>query len=101
MSIIPQLLRILGLIFRRFVQTTIEVKEMFGLGKPRSRLGKWLDSSGKTQRWLVAEAKISEDTATRVCSDGTYIPGNATKKKILDVVRRIDPNLKHDDFWPM
>lgn len=74
---------------------------MFGLGKPRSRLGKWLDSSGKTQRWLATEAKISEDTATRICSDETYIPGNTTKKKILNVIRRFEPNIKHDDFWPM
>ena len=74
---------------------------MFGLGKPRSKLGEWLDRNGKSQRWLAAEANISEDTATRVCSDAGYIPGNATKRKILGVIRGIDPNAKHDDFWPM
>jgi len=74
---------------------------MFGLGKPRSKVGEWLDSKGKSQRWLAATAKISEDTATRVCSDQHYIPGNATKKKILNVVRQIDAKKAHDDFWSM
>lgn len=74
---------------------------MFGLGKPRSKLGRWLDRRGLTQRWLAKEAKISEDTATRVCSDAKYIPGNTTKRKILSVIRRINPNVRHDDFWPM
>lgn len=74
---------------------------MFGLGKPRSKVGEWLDSKGKTQKWLVSKANISEDTATRVCSDQNYIPGNSTKKKVLCVIREIDPGKQHDDFWPM
>jgi len=74
---------------------------MFGLGKPRSKVGEWLDSKGKSQKWLTLNAKISEDTATRVCSDPHYIPGNSTKKKVLSVIREIDPEKQHDDFWPM
>lgn len=74
---------------------------MRGLGKPRTTLGDWLDSCGKTQRWLAEKAKISEDTATRVCSDKKYNPGNSTKRKILEVVREIDHTKKHDDFWAM
>ncbi|UED76120.1 transcriptional regulator [Brevibacillus sp. DP1.3A] len=74
---------------------------MFGLGKPRSLVGEWLDAKGKTQRWLVEQTHISEDTATRVCSDPHYNPGNTTKKKILGVVREYDRDKKHDDFWPM
>lgn len=79
----------------------IEVVSMRRIGKPRSRLGEWLDSQGKTQRWLARKAKISEDTATRVCSDEGYIPGTSTKRKILEVTREIKPEIRHDDFWPM
>lgn len=74
---------------------------MFGLGKPRSPVAMWLDAKGKSQRWLAEQANISEDTATRICSDVSYNPGNTTKKKILSVVREYDRDKKHDDFWPM
>lgn len=74
---------------------------MFGLGKNRSRLGKWLDKRGLTQRWLAKEAKISDDTATRVTSSDEYNPTLNTMKKILQTLRKVDPNVKQDDFWTM
>lgn len=48
---------------------------MFGLGKERTSFGKWLDKRGISQEWVVRETKLKE------------------------ALRKIDPNIKQDDFW--
>jgi transcriptional regulator with XRE-family HTH domain len=69
------------------------------LGKKRSKLGKWLDRNGYNQEDLVNEAKISRNTASKLCNDHEYIPGPSIMKKVLKAIRRIDPNAKADDFF--
>lgn len=72
---------------------------MWGLGKSRSKLGKWLDKQGLEQQDLVSEASVNKNTVSKVCNDGDYIPSQAVVKKILKAVRKIDPNAKMSDFW--
>lgn len=72
---------------------------MFGLGKKRSRLGKWLDKHGVTQQWLCKNANINKDTATRAASSDDYSPNLKTANRIIRALREVDPNVKHDDFW--
>ncbi len=72
---------------------------MFGLGKKRSKLGKWLDKRGITQQWLCKEAGINKDTATRAASSDEYSPNLKTANKIIKALKKIDPNVKQDDFW--
>ncbi|MCM3487912.1 helix-turn-helix transcriptional regulator [Alkalihalophilus marmarensis] len=74
---------------------------MWGLGKPRSKLGKWLDKNGLEQQDLARESRVSENTISKACNDKEYIPGNQTMKKILKAVRKIDSNKKMSDFWDM
>ncbi|GED35014.1 hypothetical protein BCE02nite_61550 [Brevibacillus centrosporus] len=74
---------------------------MFGLGKQRSKLGKWLDRRGVKQKWLAKEAELNKATITRVTSSDEYTPNLRTIKKILQALRKIDPNVKQDDFWTM
>jgi hypothetical protein len=74
---------------------------MFGFGKKRSKLGKWLDQHRYTQEELREKAKIGRNTASRVCSDPEYTPSAATIKKVMKFIRSIDPNAKVDDFFDM
>ncbi|MCM3663433.1 helix-turn-helix transcriptional regulator [Mesobacillus subterraneus] len=74
---------------------------MWGVGKPRSKLGKWLDTKGLNQQDLGREAKISKNTLTKVCNNPEYIPRQDIMKKILGAIRKVDPEAKMSDFWDM
>jgi hypothetical protein len=74
---------------------------MFGLGKPRTPLGKWIDRKGITQEDLSKSAKINRDTTGAACSRIGYIPSPTVMKKILKALREIDPSVKADQFWEL
>lgn len=76
---------------------------MFGLwsGKPRSRLGKWLDDRGISQEWLSKKTKISSNTISKIASDKNYSPTLKTIQKIMKAVKEVDPKAKSDDFFDM
>lgn len=74
---------------------------MFGLGKPRSLLGKWMDKNGVSQKWLEDETKLSDETISRLANKINASPNAKTMKKVLDAARKKDPNVKQEDFWPM
>jgi transcriptional regulator with XRE-family HTH domain len=71
---------------------------LFG-GKPRTRIGRWLDSRGISQEWLSRKTKIHRGTISKIASDDEYSPTLPTIKKIMNAVREIDPSAKSDDFF--
>lgn len=89
-----------SLIFEILVQYMGEVISMYGLGKKRSKLGKWLDQRGITQQWLSKKSGVNNNTVSYMASDDDYLPTMNTAKKILGALREIDPNVNLDDFWP-
>ncbi|MEH7342785.1 helix-turn-helix transcriptional regulator [Bacillus sp. JJ1532] len=74
---------------------------MWGLGKPRSKLGKWMDRNGLDQQDLARTAKVSKNTVTKACNEKDYIPRADVMKKLLKAIREIEPNAKMSDFWDM
>lgn len=74
---------------------------MFGLGKKRSLLGRWLDKNGVSQKWLEEQTKLSDETISRLANKQNATPNSKTMKKILDAIRKKDPEAKQEDFWPM
>ncbi|GED34907.1 transcriptional regulator [Brevibacillus centrosporus] len=74
---------------------------MFGLGKQRSRLGKYLDTKEIPQQWLVEETKLNKKTISQLASKDEPLPSGSTMQKIIQALRKIDKNLKQEDFWPM
>lgn len=74
---------------------------MWGLGKKRSLLGKWIDRSGYSQEDLVKSSGVSRNTISKACSDPDYIPSSAVMKKILKALREVDPSIRADQFWEM
>lgn len=75
---------------------------MFGLGKNRSSLGKWLDDRGISQQWLSKKSKVGSSTISNLCSANCdHEPTQRTMKKVLNAIREIDNKVKADDFWDM
>jgi transcriptional regulator with XRE-family HTH domain len=74
---------------------------MWGLGKPRSKLGRFIDKHGYSIQDLSKASKVNRNTLGKVCSDKEYIPSPAVMKKILNAIRKIDPSAKMNDFWDM
>jgi transcriptional regulator with XRE-family HTH domain len=74
---------------------------MFGLfgGKPRTKLGKFLDARGISQEWLVKESKVSRNTISQIASNRDYSPTLPTIKKIMGALKKVDPHAKADDFF--
>lgn len=72
---------------------------MWGLGKNRSRLGKWLDQHGYTQEDLVRESKVNRNTVSQLCSDDHYVPSGRTMQKVIKALREVDPTVRADQFW--
>jgi putative transcriptional regulator len=72
---------------------------MFGLGKNRSYLGKFLDQNGITQQWLQNKTNISGVTITELCRDDEYYPRSSTRIKIVGALRREGFDVEIDDFW--
>jgi hypothetical protein len=72
---------------------------MFGIGKRRSKLGKWLDQRGMTQEWLRSRSRLTRNTISSACSDPDYMPSGSTMQKILKALRQVDPSVRADKFW--
>ncbi|MFN4173529.1 MAG: helix-turn-helix transcriptional regulator [Parachlamydiaceae bacterium] len=74
---------------------------MFGLGKRRSKVKRFIDQHGYSQEDLVKAAKVSRNTVSKVCSDPDYVPSSGVIKKIMKALREVDPSVKSDDFFDL
>lgn len=74
---------------------------MFGLGKPRTKLGKFLDQRGITQAWLMKETGLNKNTISELTSDVDRSPTLKTMQKIIKALRKIDSNVNSSNFWDM
>jgi transcriptional regulator with XRE-family HTH domain len=72
---------------------------VFGLGKPRSKFGKWLDRKGIEQREVAKRAKVSEMTITRLASDRDHNPRISTWVKVQRALKSMGYNVDRDDFF--
>ena len=71
----------------------------FGLGKSRTKLGKWIDQRGIPQTELQRLSQLSKGTVSRLCSDKQYAPHSRTANKILAALKKLDANVTYEDFW--
>jgi transcriptional regulator with XRE-family HTH domain len=62
---------------------------MFGLGKDRSALGKFLDSNDISQEELSEMTGIPRQTISYLCKGSNYAnPQEGTRRKIVNALRR-------------
>jgi len=74
---------------------------MFGLGRPRTNLGKWMENRGIRHEWLMKKGNLSKGTVSNACADEDYIPSGSTMKKIIKALREVDPSVRADQFWDL
>ncbi|MGN8234444.1 helix-turn-helix domain-containing protein [Priestia flexa] len=72
---------------------------MFGLGKQRTKLGKWLDQRGITQAWLMKETGLNKNTISELTSDKDRSPTLKTMQKIIKALRKVDSSVNSNNFW--
>lgn len=73
----------------------------FGIGKKRSKLGKWLDRHGVAQNELEKMTGLSRATISRLCSDDENTPTMKNANKITKALKKLDNRVNHNDFWSM
>lgn len=67
-----------------------------GLGKERTRLGRFLDQNRLTQE---AIRTVSMDTMTRICSDPNYKPTQMTMRRVVHGLIKLGYDVTESDFW--
>ncbi|MYL53321.1 helix-turn-helix domain-containing protein [Pontibacillus yanchengensis] len=72
---------------------------MFGLGKKRSRFGKFLDKYGITQEELSKVSKVNRNTISRIASSNDNEPSFKNAKKIIKALNKEGYNVDYEDFW--
>lgn len=74
---------------------------MFGLGKKRSKFGKYLDKNSISQQDLSEKSGVSKSTISRLCQPENYEPNFKSAKKIINTLKKSGYNVDYDDFWSM
>jgi predicted transcriptional regulator len=78
---------------------TLRWRSMFGLGKPRSKFGKWMDRNDISQKDVAERAKVSEMTLTRICNDNDHNPRISTWVKIQRALKSMGYDVDRDKFF--
>jgi transcriptional regulator with XRE-family HTH domain len=72
---------------------------MFGLGKPRSKFGKWLDARGVKQQWIADKSGVSRGTISQLAIDDDRMPTYSNAMKIEKALKGVDNSIRASDFW--
>ncbi len=74
---------------------------MFGLGKSRTKFGKWLDREGLTQIEIEREADLGRATISKLCNDKHYRPKIETVTKIKRAIKKLGRDVPPDNYFGM
>ncbi|WP_396583118.1 transcriptional regulator [Bacillus sp. SG20033] len=72
---------------------------MFGLGKRRSRFGRFLDREGIAQEEVRQKAGIGHGTMTSMCNDRDYAPRISTWVKVQRALRSLGYEVDRKDYF--
>nr|WP_028982821.1 helix-turn-helix transcriptional regulator [Sporolactobacillus terrae] len=72
---------------------------MFGLGKSRTKFGKWLDKKGISQNDVAKGSKVGRSTISRMAGDRDYSPKYSTFVKVKKWLKKEGYSKDYDDFW--
>jgi putative transcriptional regulator len=72
----------------------------FGIGKPRSKFGKFIDKHNLTQHEIAKKSGVSEGTISRLCRGNAFLPSLKTGSKIINTEKKLtNKNVDYTDFW--
>ena len=71
----------------------------FGLGKPRSKFGKWIDRNGIKQEDIRKIADIGNGTMSDMCNKSDYSPRISTWVKVQRALKSMGYDVDRDKFF--
>lgn len=71
----------------------------FGLGKSRTKFGKWLDKKEISQIELEQKSGLSRRTISRLCNDKEYRPKFETVTKVKKALKQLGEQTPPDDYF--
>lgn len=71
----------------------------FGLGKPRTRFGEWIDERGIKQEEVSKRSGLNRNIVSRLANEDDARPSWRTRKRLMDALRGYDDDVRGDDFW--
>ncbi|WNF36386.1 helix-turn-helix transcriptional regulator [Bacillaceae bacterium IKA-2] len=74
---------------------------MFGLNKPRSKFGKWIDKRGIKQGWIAKKASVSKAMISQLAISDDRVPTLNNAKKIIKALKSAEYSVDYSDFWDM
>jgi putative transcriptional regulator len=74
---------------------------MFRTGKPRSKLGKWVDKHLGSQKKFMNICSVDKNTATSLCSPNGRKPNQSTRGRVILGLNRNGFRVREEDFWDM
>lgn len=70
----------------------------FGLGKPRSKFGEYIDSKGISQQELSDKTGVNRNTISQLANDENARPSWKVERRIMDFIRDNDDDASGDDW---
>jgi DNA-binding XRE family transcriptional regulator len=77
----------------------VKLFSLYGLGKPRSKFGKWVDENGIVQTEIAKQSGLSNTTISKMCNDENYVPKWETWIKVQKVLKSWGHNVERKDFF--
>lgn len=75
---------------------------MFGLGKKRTKFGRWLDKQKDiNQAELEKASSLSNATISRLCNQRDYAPKISTIHQINNGLKKLKKDVRIEDFLNM
>lgn len=71
-------------------------------GKPRTKLGRFIDKHGISQALLEdwTKGKVNKSMISKMCSNKEYTPTTDKVNIVLKTLRKqINKNIYYEDFW--
>ncbi|MEH7287609.1 helix-turn-helix domain-containing protein [Priestia megaterium] len=65
----------------------------------KSKLGKYLIEKGYTQTEAVKVTNLDRSTVHKIYNDSNYTPSGSTIKKVMKLLKKLDPKVKIEDFF--
>lgn len=73
----------------------------FGIGKSRTKFGRWLDKKEVSQIEIEELSGLSRRTISRLCNDKGYSPRYSTIADVKKALKRLGVELPPDDYFGM
>lgn len=74
---------------------------MFGLGKRRSKFGRFLDRNGITQQEICEASGVNRNSVSRVAQSDDNQPSMKNAAKIVKALKKAGYEVRYEDFWDM